>query len=334
MANRIYVIAEAGVNHNGSPELAKKMIRVAREAGADAVKFQTFVTELSIAQGAKKADYQIQNTGDGESQYEMVKNLELSFADFKDLAECCRKNGIQFLSTPFDSESIDFLDKEIGMEVFKVPSGEITNVPYLIEVARTKKKVILSTGMSTLEEIRFAVDILSGNGCPDYIILHCTTEYPAPFDEVNLNSMATLKREFGCPVGYSDHTEGIVIPIAAAALGAEIIEKHFTLDRTMEGPDHRASLEPLELKAMIDGIRKVESALGSSEKKPTPSELRNLQVARKSIVARKPINAGEIFTEDNLAVKRPGDGISAARWFEVLGKKANRTYKQDEQIVL
>jgi len=334
MSNKTFIIAEAGVNHNGSIKLAKKLVQVAKEAGADAVKFQTFITENSISKNAKKAEYQIQNTGIEETQFEMVKKLELSFAEFKELFDYCNTNDILFLSTPFDFESIDFLNNEIGMEIFKVPSGEITNVPYLIKVAQTNKKVILSTGMSTIEEIQLAVDLLVQNGCSEYSILHCTTEYPAPIEDVNLNCMSTLKNAFHCSIGYSDHTEGIVVPIAAAALGAEIIEKHFTLDKTMEGPDHKASLNPSELKEMIDAIRKTEMALGSYEKKPSPSELGNVLVARKSIVAKTSIKRGDVFNTENITTKRPGDGISAARWFEVLGQKATRDYEAEDQIEL
>ena len=260
----------------------------------------------------------------------MLSKLLLSYDDFTELADYCREVGIMFLSTPFDIDSIRFLDPM--QDIWKVPSGEITNYPYLVEIAKTGKKVIISTGMCEMPEIEAALDVLKSNGTSDITVLHCTTEYPAPFDEVNLNVMSTLKKEFGFPVGYSDHTKGIEVPIAAVALGAEVIEKHFTLDRNMEGPDHKASLEPSELKAMVDGIRNIEKALGTGEKKPSAIEMKNRLVARKSIVALRDIKAGEVFTAENLTTKRPGSGISPMRWNEIIGQTAKRDFSEDELI--
>jgi N,N'-diacetyllegionaminate synthase len=333
MENKTFIIAEAGVNHNGSIEIAKKMIEVAKECGADAIKFQTFKAEKVISKYAPKAEYQKQTTGETDSQLEMVKKLELSFDDFVALKEYCDKLNIMFLSTPFDFESIDFLN-DLGLEIFKIPSGEITNLPYLEKIGKLGKKVILSTGMADLGEIEDALDILTSCGTKkeDITILHCNTEYPTPYEDVNLLAMLTIKEAFKVKVGYSDHTLGIEIPIAAVALGASVIEKHFTLDKNMEGPDHKASLEPHELKAMIDAIRNIEKALGNGIKKPSKSELKNKDIARKSIVAKREIKKGEIFTEDNITVKRPGNGISPMRWYEVLGKVAPRDYKEDEII--
>jgi N,N'-diacetyllegionaminate synthase len=331
--NKTFIIAEAGVNHNGSIEIAKKMIEVAKECGADAIKFQTFKAEQVISKYAPKAEYQKQTTGEIESQLQMLKKLELSFDDFIVLKEYCDKLGIMFLSTPFDFESIDFLNS-LGLEIFKIPSGEITNLPYLEKIGKLRKKVILSTGMADLGEIEDALDILISCGTKkeNITVLHCNTEYPTPYEDVNLLAMLTIKEAFKVKVGYSDHTLGIEIPIAAVALGASVIEKHFTLDKNMEGPDHKASLEPHELKAMIDAIRNIEKALGNGIKKPSKSELKNKDIARKSIVAKREIKKGEIFTEDNITVKRPGNGISPMRWYEVLGKVAPRDYKEDEII--
>lgn len=329
--NRVFIIAEAGVNHNGDIRLAKKLIDVAKEAGADAVKFQTFKAELGISQFAEKAEYQKERTGNEESQLDMVKKLELSFDDFSELKAYCEAKGILFLSTPFDFESILFLN-ELNMPIFKIPSGEITNLPYLIKVANTEKPVIMSTGMCEMNEIKEAINILKQNGAKHITLLHCNTQYPTPFEDANIKAMIDLKKYFGLPVGYSDHTLGIEAPIAAVALGAEVIEKHFTLDKTMEGPDHKASLEPEELKAMISAIRHLELALGDGIKKPSSSELANKVIARKSIVAKVDIKAGELFTENNLTVKRPGNGISPMQWFEVLGQKANRDFQEDELI--
>jgi len=335
MENKTFIIAEAGVNHNGSIEIAKKMIEVAKECGADAIKFQTFKAEKVISKYAPKAEYQKQITGETDSQLEMVKKLELSFDDFVALKEYCDKLNIMFLSTPFDFESIDFLN-DLGLEIFKIPSGEITNLPYLEKIGKLEKRVILSTGMADLGEIEDALDILTSCGTKkeDITILHCNTEYPTPYEDVNLLAMLTIKEAFKVKVGYSDHTLGIEVPIAAVALGASVIEKHFTLDKNMEGPDHKASLEPHELKAMIDAIRNIEKALGNGIKKPSKSELKNKDIVRKSIVAKREIKKGEIFTEDNITVKRPGTGISPMRWYEVLGKVAPKDYKEDELIEL
>jgi N,N'-diacetyllegionaminate synthase len=329
----VYIIAEAGVNHNGKIDLAIEMVDQAKEAGADCIKFQTFISRNLVAKSANQADYQIKNTGISESQLAMLRKLELSYYDFMELNQYCKDKNIQFLSSPFDLESIDFLNN-LAMPFWKIPSGEITNLPYLLKIAKTHKPVILSTGMSTLDEIQTAIDVLNKNECGDITLLHCTTEYPAPYQDVNLKAMITLRNMFQVPVGYSDHTLGIEIPIAAVAMGAKVIEKHFTLDRNMEGPDHKASLEPHELKAMVSAIRNVEAALGSGEKKPSESEKKNIAVARKSIVARRDIKKGEVFTEENITTKRPGNGISPMRWFEVLGKKAIKYFKEDELIIL
>lgn len=328
-----YVIAEIGVNHNGDINLAKKMIDAAKDAGADAVKFQTFKSENLVSTYAEKAEYQKVTTGSDESQLDMIKKLELSFEDFKELAAYCKKSGIAFASTPFDFESIRFLNT-IDMPFWKIPSGEITNLPYLIEIAKTKKPVIMSTGMSSLEEIYAAINVLKKYGTKEITLLHCNTAYPTPYQDVNLKAMQTLRDAFNLPVGYSDHTKGIEVPIAAAALGAVVLEKHFTLDRNMEGPDHKASLEPDELKQMVASVRHIEAAIGSADKTPTESEIINRDIARKSIVAKTAIKAGELFTEDNITVKRPGNGISPMKWFEVLGKTAPRDFSFDELIEL
>ncbi len=328
-----FIIAEAGVNHNGSIELAKKLIDVAVEAGADAVKFQTFKAEKVISKFAQKAEYQKKTTDSQESQLEMVKKLELSFENFVELKKYCDERNIIFLSTPFDIESARFL-YELGLEIFKIPSGEITNYLLLREIGSFNKKIILSTGMADLGEIEDAIDLLVASGTirENITLLHCTTEYPAPIEEVNLKAILTLKEAFKLPVGYSDHTPGIEITIAAVAMGATVIEKHFTLDKNLPGPDHKSSLEPDELKLMVKAIRNVEKALGNGIKKPSPSELKNRDVARKSIVAARKIKKGEIFTEENLTVKRPGTGISPMRWKEIIGKMANRDYEEDEVI--
>ena len=329
----VFVIAEAGVNHNGSLELAKKLVDAAKEAGADCVKFQTFISKNIVSKNAVKAEYQKQQTQAEESQHDMLKKLELSFDEFLELNEYCKSKDIEFMSTAFDFDSIDFLNS-LKMDTWKIPSGDITNLPYLMKIAKLNKPVILSTGMSTMEDIRCAIQALKENGARELTVLHCTTEYPTPFNDVNLKAMNTIKDEFDVKVGYSDHTKGIEVPIAAVALGATVIEKHFTLDRNMEGPDHKASLEPDELKAMVDSIRNIELALGDGMKQPAESEKKNMAVARKSIIASKDIKAGEIFTEANLTVKRPGDGISPMRWFDVIGKVAPRDFEEDELIEL
>jgi len=331
--NKTFIIAEAGVNHNGSLEMAFQLIDVAVAAGADAVKFQTFKAEKVIAVNAPKADYQQKATGSDESQLEMVKKLELDEKAHTKLYQYCQHKGILFLSTPFDLESIDLLNR-LGLEIFKIPSGEITNLPYLRKLGALKKRLIMSTGMADLGEIEDALDVLTESGTPmeNITVLHCNTEYPTPFEDVNLRAMLTIGHAFGVAVGYSDHTLGIEVPIAAVAMGATIIEKHFTLDRNLPGPDHRASLEPHELTAMISGIRNIEKALGTGIKKPSLSELKNKPVARKSIVAASPIKEGETFTEMNITVKRPGTGITPMRWDEVLGQVAQKDYEKDELI--
>ncbi len=324
------IIAEIGVNHNGSIKLAKQMIEVAKDCGADIVKFQTFNVDAITSRYAEMARYQKENLGEEKTQKEMLSSLTLTHSEFCELAEYCRKIGIRFLSTPFDIESVRFLDDL--QDMWKIPSGEITNYPYLVEIARTKKKIILSTGMSTIEEIDEALKVLRENGSSDIVILHCTTDYPAPVEGVNLNAMITLKNRFGYPVGYSDHTRGIEVSVAAVAMGATVIEKHFTLDKTMNGPDHKASLEPDELKKLISAVRNVEKAKGTGEKKPTGSEIKNRSVVRKSIVASRPIMKGEFFSTENLTTKRPGTGISPMKWNEIIGTKADRDYKEDELI--
>jgi N,N'-diacetyllegionaminate synthase len=329
------IIAEAGVNHNGDINIALELVRRAAEAGADLIKFQTFQTGRSIARHAPKADYQKQATGITESQYEMVKKLELSVDDHHRLLEECRRCNIVFFSTAFDRDSHDLLI-QLGIDRVKVPSGELTNLPLLRHMTREGLPVILSTGMATLGEIETALGIIEANGTPreKITILHCTTEYPAPMREVNLRAMLTLSTAFGTAVGYSDHTEGIEVPIAAVALGATIIEKHFTLDRSMPGPDHRASIDPAQLTAMASAIRNIEAALGDGIKMPTASEQRNKLIARKSIVAARPVRAGETFDESNLDTKRPGTGLSPMRWDEVIGHVAKRDFDEDELIEL
>lgn len=329
----VYIIAEAGVNHNGSLELAKRMVTAAKQAGADAVKFQTFITEELVTKDAQTAQYQKENTGRQETQFEMLKRLELSYEDYKELKLVCDREGIDFLSTPFDLESIEILEK-LNVDKFKIPSGEITNYPYLVRIAQTRKPLIVSSGMCTLDEIADALKILGVHGAGKISLLHCTTDYPAPYEDVNLKAMEALGARFGITVGYSDHTQGIEIAIAAVALGAQIIEKHFTLDRNMEGPDHKASLEPAELEALIRAVRHVEKALGNAEKKPSEAEMRNKEIVRKSIVAKRDIKAGETFSGDNLVTKRPGTGISPMLWETVIGQKAKYNFKKDEQIRL
>ena len=331
--NKVFIIAEAGVNHNGDINLAKKLIDVAANAGVDAVKFQTFKTELCVSKNAKKASYQEENTGKEESQFEMIKKLELDENTHKELIAYCKEKNITFLSTPFDSDSIKLLD-ELGLSPFKIPSGEITNLPYLRQIGGFNKKIILSTGMANLGEVEAAIDVLvkSGTKRENISLLHANTQYPTPMEDVNLRAMITLKNAFGLEVGYSDHTLGIEVDIAAAAMGAKIIEKHFTLDKNMPGPDHKASLEPDELAAMVGAIRNIELALGDGLKHFSKSESENIKIARKSIVAKCDIKKGEIFSEQNICVKRPGDGINPMRWDEVIGQISQKDYKQDELI--
>lgn len=328
---KVYIIAEAGDNHNGDFNTALKLVDVAKRAGADCVKFQTFVTEEIISKYAEMAEYQKKNTGKEEGQFEMVKRLELSFDEFRKIKEYCDRVGIQFLSTPFDLKSVDFLN-ELGVPFFKIPSGEITNYPYLIKIAHTGKPVVMSTGMCEPDEILAAIKVLEKNGSGEITLLHCNTEYPTPLKDVNLYAMRTMKKMFGKKVGYSDHTKGIEVPVAAVALGACVIEKHFTLDKNMPGPDHKASLEPDELGRMVKNIRNIEIALGDGVKRVSESERKNIAIARKSIVARRNIQEGEILTEENLAVKRPGTGINPMQWMEVLGTRAVRDFKEDELI--
>lgn len=354
----VCIIAEAGVNHNGSREMAKDLVRAAAEAGADIVKFQTFKAEQLASRTAPKAAYQQETTDAAESQIEMLKKLELPFEVHQELMDFCKQCHIGFLSTPFDGQSLRFLVDECGLETVKVPSGEITNAPFLLEIARTGRDVILSTGMSTLGEIETALGVLafgylhrdetprcindfvtayaeaqSDGGLRRKVrLLHCTTEYPAPFEEVNLAAMDTMRQAFGLSVGYSDHTEGISVPLAAVARGAEIIEKHFTLDRNLPGPDHKASLEPRELKAMVAGIRQIEAAIGDGRKMPTTKERKNLSVVRKSLVAKSAIRAGEPFSEENLTAKRPASGVAPIRYWELLERRASHGYAADEPI--
>ncbi len=329
------IIAEAGVNHNGDLDLARRLVDAAAEAGADLVKFQTFNADRLVTVDAGKAEYQRASADAQESQHAMLRRLELTREMHEKLIEHCESRGIPFFSTAFDLESVDLL-VELGLDRFKVPSGEITNLPYLRRVGMHGKPVILSTGMSTLEEIGAALSALEEAGTPRtrITVLHCNTEYPTPMGDVNLRAMLTIRDAFGVAVGYSDHTLGIEVPIAAVALGAAVIEKHFTLDRKLPGPDHEASLEPAELTAMVSAIRNIERALGDGVKTPSPSESKNRPVARKSIVAKSPIRAGEEFSAANLAVKRPGTGISPMRWDEVIGRRAPRDFAADEAIDL
>ncbi len=333
--DRVFIIAEAGVNHNGSLALALQLVDAAAAAGADAVKFQTFRTEALVGRAAPKADYQKQSTGAAESQFDMLRRLELSPEAHHEILQHCRQRKIAFLSTPFDLQSIDLL-LELGIELFKVPSGEITNLPYLRRIGGLGKKVILSTGMADLAEVGAALGVLTGAGAalPDITLLHCTTEYPAPLAEVNLRAMRTMGEAFGTAVGYSDHTEGIEIPVAAVALGASVIEKHFTLDRGLPGPDHRASLEPAELQAMVRSIRNVALALGDGKKLPAPCEEKNRLVIRKSIVAAEPIRQGERFSTTNLCTRRPAEGLCPMQWDEVIGRRAARDFQAGEPISL
>ena len=329
--NRTLIIAEAGVNHNGSLDLAKKLAYTAKECGADIVKFQTAKLESLVSKQAKMAEYQQKNIGQEMSQKEMLRQLLLTFNEFEELAEYCQEIGISFLSTPFDVESIEFLNS-LGCDLWKVPSGEITNYPYLLKIAQTRKPVILSTGMSRMDEVRECYNLFVQNGTPNITLLHCTTQYPTDYVDVNLNAMVTMKEEFSCPVGYSDHTKGIEIPVAAVAMGACVVEKHFTLDRTMTGPDHKASLEPKEFQQMVSMIRNVESAMGDGVKEPKAVEIPNISVARKSIIAKHSIKRGDVLSEDNLTTKRPGNGLSPMRWNEVVGTVAIRDFEEDELI--
>ncbi len=329
----VFIIAEAGVNHNGNIEFAKKLIDVATEAGANAVKFQTFKAENLVSKHTQKAEYQKQTTDKNESQFEMIKKLELDVDTHCELIDYCKQKNIMFLSTPFDHDSIDMLDN-LGLKIFKIPSGEITNLPYLRHIGKLNKKIILSSGMADIGEIEDALDVLinSGTKKENITLLHANTMYPTPMEDVNLKAMVTIGNTFDINYGYSDHTLGIEVDIAAVAMGAKVIEKHFTLDKTMQGPDHKASLEPDELKEMVKAIRNIELALGSSIKKPSNSEKPNIIVARKSIVANCEIKKGERFSKDNLAIKRPGNGISPMRWDEVLSMVAQKGYKMDELI--
>lgn len=333
MSRKVFIIAEAGVNHNGSLALAKQLVDVAAHCGADAVKFQTFKAENLVTKTAKQAEYQTANTGKQESQFDMLKRLELSEADHHELVAHCRKNQIEFMSTPFDLQSIHFLN-QLGVERFKIPSGEITNYPYLKMVGAYNKEIVLSTGMATLSDIEAALNLLMDSGTDKHkiTILHATTDYPTQMQDVNLTAMQTIAQAFKVKVGYSDHTPGIEVPTAAVALGATIIEKHFTLDKNLPGPDHKASLDPDELKAMVKAIRNIEIALGDGIKRPSASEQKNRQVARKSLVALTDIKKGETFSEQNLTVKRPGLGISPMRWNEVIGQVAQKDYQADDLI--
>lgn len=341
MSEKVIIIAEAGVNHNGDLKTAGQMVRAAKEAGADYVKFQTAVPELVISRFAPKAEYQKQTTGEGESQLDMCRKIHLPLSDYAILKQLCDETGIGFLSTPFDLTSIDLL-AELGMDFFKIPSGEINNLPYLRRIASKGIPVILSCGMATLAEIEDALQILTGTH-PQYrsesrltrediTVLHCNTQYPTPYKDVNLRAMLEIRDSLGVRTGYSDHTQGIEVPIAAVALGAQVIEKHFTLSRNMEGPDHKASLEPAELAAMVTSVRNIEAALGSGHKEVSDSERPNIVIARKSIVATRPIAAGETFTEENLYVKRPAGGLSPMQWDNIIGRPANRPYLADEPL--
>lgn len=353
----VFVIAEAGVNHNGDHDMALALIDAAVDAGADAVKFQTFTANALVSADAPKAAYQNQTTDTGETQLEMLKRLELPYALHHQLVETCKEKGIKFLSSPFDETSLGFLVDELKLDTLKIPSGEITNGPLLLQAGISGRGIILSTGMSTLDEVEAALGVLAfgltdadGEPSPDAFkdafasdqgqaalkekvtVLHCTTEYPAPFEDANLRAMATMRDAFGLKVGFSDHTPGIAVAIAAAALGATVVEKHFTMDRTLPGPDHKASLEPGELKDMVAGIRAVERAMGDGEKTPRPSEIKNMVIARKSLVALRPIKSGETFTEDNLGVKRPGGGISPMEYWDRLGQTLDRDVAEDEPL--
>ncbi len=329
----VFIIAEAGVNHNGSIKLAKRLIDAAVDSGANAVKFQTFKAENLVSKNAIKAEYQKKTTDALESQFDMLKKLELDIDMHKNLISYCQEKGIMFLSTPFDHDSIEMLN-ELGLQIFKIPSGEITNLPYLRRIGSLGKQVILSTGMSTLKEVGDALNILIDAGTlkQNITVLHANTMYPTPMEDVHLNAMLTMQKEFGVAVGYSDHTQGIEVDIAAVAMGAICIEKHFTLDKSMEGPDHKASLEPKELKKMVLSIRNIEKALGYSVKKPSPSESVNLDIARKSIVAKQYIKKGDLLNDNNITIKRPGNGINPIKWDNIIGTNAIKDYQTDDLI--
>ena len=333
MSKHVYIIAEAGVNHNGRLDLALKLCDAAKEAGVDAVKFQTWKTELIVSRNTEMADYQKKNLGNDDSQYNMLKKMELSYEDFRVVKDYCDKIGIQFLSTADETESLEFLC-ELGMPFIKLGSGEITNIPYLRYCAKKNLPIIISTGMCSLSDVAVAYDILTEAGAADIVVLHCTTNYPCPMDEVNLNAMVTIKEALKCKVGYSDHTMGVEVPVAAVAMGAEIIEKHFTLDRNMEGPDHMASLEPTELKDMVLKIRNIEMSLGDGIKRPNASERTICKVVLKSIVANQPISKGTVLTENMLAIKRTSTGISAKNWDLIVGTTAAKDYVIDEPITI
>ena len=329
----VTIIAEAGVNHNGSLEMAKEMARVAKACGADIVKYQTAVPELVVSKFAEKAEYQKQTTDAAESQLEMIRKLHFSFDAHRELKEYCDSIGIQYLSAAFDIPSVRFLGT-LNLPLLKIPSGEITNLPYLEEVAKLHTPVLLSTGMSNLNEITDALAVLDEGGCPEATVLHCNTQYPTPYEDANLTAMLELFEQFGLPVGLSDHTPGWECDVAATVLGAQVLEKHFTLDKSLPGPDQQASLDPAEFAAMVQAVRHVEAALGDGHKHLTASEAPNKAIARKSIVAARPIAEGEVFTEENLTTKRPGDGVSPMRWHDVLGQKAKRAFAEDEKIEL
>lgn len=332
MDNKVFIIAEAGDNHNGDVSLAYKLVDAAIEAGADAVKFQTFITEELVCKSAEMADYQKKNTGVNETQFEMIKKLELTYDEFRSLRDYCKEKGIKFMTTAFDLTSVDFIVNDLKVDVLKLPSGEITNYPYLVKSAKTGLPIILSTGMCNLEEIEEAVKVLKDNGTTDLTLLHCTTEYPTPLDSVNLLAIKTMQEKFGLKVGYSDHTQGIEVSLLAVALGATVIEKHFTLDKNMPGPDHKASLEPNELKDLVDGIRRTTIIMGDGNKVAQEAEKKNIAIARKSIVAKTNIKKGETLTEENLTCKRPGTGISPMKWNEIIGTVAVKDYIKDEII--
>ncbi|MFV0288284.1 MAG: N-acetylneuraminate synthase [Mycoplasmatales bacterium] len=332
MNNKTYIIAEIGCNHNGDFELAKKMVDVAVDCGVDAVKFQTFKADKLISKYAPKAEYQKKTTGEEESQLEMTKKLELSFNEYLEIAEYTKEKGVDVFSTPFDDESLDFLIST-NMAIYKIPSGEITNLPYLEKIGKLNKKVIISTGMAVMSEIKRAVNILEENGTKDITILHCTTEYPTQDQDLNLNVIKTLQKEFpNNDIGYSDHSIGYEVPTVATALGCTVLEKHFTLDNNMPGPDHKASANPDILKRLVSGVRKIEKAMGHYEKIPAEVEINNKIVARKSIVAKKNIAKGEKFTLDNITVKRPGNGISPMEWYNILGQSSEQEFTEDQLI--